>query len=194
MKTRLVDAATRLFGAQGYEATSIQAVAEAVGVRKQSLLHHYPSKELLLSAVMESTVLHWRDELPKLLARASGEDRFSAMANAVLGFFRENPNRARLALRAMLDQPGEVRALLREHLSPYAKLLAESIRIGQTSGMIRTKTEPEAYLVHALMMILATVATGDVASALVGQDDEDRDNELVRMLRESLFLNPTETP
>lgn len=178
----------RLFGQQGYEATSIQAIADSVGVRKQSLLHHFPSKEALHEAVIDATLQHWRDEFPRLLAHASGADRFSAMVTAVVRFFRDDPNRARLALREMLDRPDAIRAQLKEQLSPYTRLLADYIRMGQQSGIIRSDVQPEAYLVQALLKIISTVATGDVAAALVGQDREAHDDELVRGLRESLFI------
>src|SRR5213078_3841448 len=47
------DAATQLFATQGYEGTSLQAIAERVGVTKQTLLYHYPSKDALRRAVLE---------------------------------------------------------------------------------------------------------------------------------------------
>ena len=42
----------RLFSRGGYGDTSLSDIAAAVGVSKSTLLHHYPSKELLLSAVL----------------------------------------------------------------------------------------------------------------------------------------------
>ena len=43
---------TRLFAQKGVEATSLQEVADAVGVKKQSLLYHYAKKEVLHRAVL----------------------------------------------------------------------------------------------------------------------------------------------
>ena len=190
-KGRILAVATQLFGAQGYEATSIQAIAEAVGIRKQSLLYHYPSKEQLLHAVIEAWLLHWREELPKLLAHSSGYDRFSASVSALLAFFRDDPNRARLALREMLDRPDDLRRQMREHLSPWMQLLTDYIRIGQASGRLRPEVNPESYVVQVMLMVVTSVAVGDVASALVaGQGDADA-TELVRIAREALFLAPT---
>jgi AcrR family transcriptional regulator len=49
---RLVDAAVDLFSAQGYDATSMRAIAEKVGVTKPALYHYFASKDdLLLAAV-----------------------------------------------------------------------------------------------------------------------------------------------
>ncbi|WP_242684846.1 TetR/AcrR family transcriptional regulator [Microbacterium sp. SD291] len=51
-RAQIVADATRLFSRSGYGDTSLREIAEAVGVSKSTLLHHYPSKELLLSAVL----------------------------------------------------------------------------------------------------------------------------------------------
>ena len=191
IKVRILAVATQLFGAQGYEATSIQAIAEGVGIRKQSLLYHYPSKEQLLHAVIEAWLLHWRDELPKLLARSSGYDRFSASVSALLAFFREDPNRARLSLREMLDRPEDLRQQMRKHLSPWMQLLTDYIRMGQASGLLRPDVNPESYVIQVMLMVVTSVAVGDVASALVADRSQADVTELVRIAREALFLAPT---
>ena len=41
------------FGTRGYEATSLDTLAAALGVRKQTILYHFPSKEALLDAVID---------------------------------------------------------------------------------------------------------------------------------------------
>lgn len=188
-KARILAVATHLFGAHGYEATSIQAVAEGAGIRKQSLLYHYPSKEQLLHAVIEAWLLHWQAELPKLLARSSGYDRFSASVSALLDFFREDPNRARLVLREMLDRPAALRQQLREHLSPWMQLLTDYIRMGQGSGLLRPEVNPEAYVVQVLLMVVTAVAVGDVAAGMVAGPQVVDVTELVRIAREALFVS-----
>lgn len=51
-RTRIVADAMALFAQEGYGDTSLRDIAERVGVSKSTLLHHYPSKEELLSAVL----------------------------------------------------------------------------------------------------------------------------------------------
>jgi TetR/AcrR family transcriptional regulator, cholesterol catabolism regulator len=50
-RTLLLDEAARLFGARGYDSTSMRDIATAVGMLPGSLYYHFPSKEDLLVAV-----------------------------------------------------------------------------------------------------------------------------------------------
>jgi AcrR family transcriptional regulator len=49
----LLDAARRLFGEQGYAATSLDEIAQAANVTKGALYHHYEGKQELFGAVYE---------------------------------------------------------------------------------------------------------------------------------------------
>ena len=53
-RSQLIAVATRLFAAQGYEDTSIDAVLREAGVSRGSLYHHFASKEALFEAVLEA--------------------------------------------------------------------------------------------------------------------------------------------
>jgi AcrR family transcriptional regulator len=55
-RAAIVSAALKLFRRQGYHATSMQDLAEEVGILKGSLYHHIASKEQLLVAVLEDYV------------------------------------------------------------------------------------------------------------------------------------------
>jgi AcrR family transcriptional regulator len=52
-RAHLVDVATRLFAAHGYDGTSIAAVLADSGVSRGSLYHHFPGKDALFWAVLE---------------------------------------------------------------------------------------------------------------------------------------------
>jgi len=52
----VVQAAVQLFAKRGYHATSMQDIAEALGIQRGSLYHHIESKEDLLYEIMESSV------------------------------------------------------------------------------------------------------------------------------------------
>jgi AcrR family transcriptional regulator len=56
-RREILDAAVEVFSSAGFHKGSLRDVSERVGLSQAGLLHHYPSKELLLQAV-----LSWRDE------------------------------------------------------------------------------------------------------------------------------------
>ncbi|MGZ6067510.1 MAG: TetR/AcrR family transcriptional regulator [Polyangiales bacterium] len=192
-------AATRLFAAQGFEATSIQAVADEVGVTKQAVLHHFANKELLRHAVLDAILAHWNDALPRLLLAAAGEgnrqrsrseDRFDAVFGELHRFFAEDHNRALVVLREALDRPTEMRKLLRGPVRPWLAAITGYIRAGQEAGTHHADLDAEAYVVHILQLVIAAAASAPVWSALV--DSRPRyDAELARIARSSLFLPST---
>jgi AcrR family transcriptional regulator len=52
---QILDRAAGLFARRGFAKTSVQDVADAVGLSKAGLLHHFPSKEALHAAVLEQS-------------------------------------------------------------------------------------------------------------------------------------------
>ena len=193
MRDRILAEATRQFATRGYESTTIQAVAEAVGIRAPSVLHHFPSKLALREQVVENLMGHWKNQIPRLLTAArSGEDRLSSALEALVQFLLEDPNRARLAMRELLDRPDETRGLIVEHLLPWMPLVTDYIRLGQQTGVVRQDVDPESYVIQVIIMAISTVALGEVVDAAMGRDDTDRlapmIREVLRIARDSLFL------
>jgi TetR/AcrR family transcriptional regulator len=185
----IVAAASRLFAAQGFEATSLQAVADAVGVTKQAVLHHYASKEHLRQAVLDAIVAHWNEALPRLLlAATASDDRFEAVFGELHRFFATDPDRARVLVREALDRPAEIKKLLRGPVQPWLSAVARYIRAGQESGRHFPDVDPEAYVVHVMQLGITAAASMPVASsALLGDAGERYDRELARIARASLF-------
>jgi AcrR family transcriptional regulator len=192
IRERIVASARRLFAARGFAGTSLQAVADAVGIRKPSLLYHFRSKDILRRAVLDDVLAHWKSELPHLLAESrSGKDRFAGAVGALVTFFETDPTRARLIVREMLDQPELVEHLLREHVRPWTGLVVDYIRMGQSAGQVRPDVDAESYVVQIATMVIGTVATGNVARAMIpGERTDafaDQITELVRLARAGLF-------
>jgi len=192
VRERIMEESIRLFSEHGFNGTSIQAIAEAVGIRKPSLLYHFGSKEQLRDEVLREMLSHWKNELPRLLSNAtSGQDRFSSIISAVMEFFFEDRNRARLTVREMLDRPQEIGLLIKEHLGPWIKLIADYIRMGQESGTIRKSIDPEFYIIQVIMLVAGAVALSGVTSVIIGADREEAVPEfenLVRIARDTLFV------
>lgn len=55
-KARLLQAALELFAMRGYNATTVDAIAEAAGVSAGLLYHHFASKPAVLQAIFEQSL------------------------------------------------------------------------------------------------------------------------------------------
>ncbi|WP_223694800.1 TetR/AcrR family transcriptional regulator [Leifsonia poae] len=94
--------ALTLFGSQGYEATSMRQIAEALGINKASLYYHFAGKEEIVRSVFETRgsevrdLLHWVEaepDAPDLLERAVLRwiDSFSVDKLRGIRFVNANP-------------------------------------------------------------------------------------------------------
>jgi AcrR family transcriptional regulator len=52
-RTVILDAALKLFSHRGYGATSVRDIAEAAGVSKGNVYHHFPDKETIFRALLD---------------------------------------------------------------------------------------------------------------------------------------------
>ena len=71
-KNEILEAALNLFSTQGYEATSILQIAEAVGIRKASLYSHFTSKQEILDVLVRDGLKQYADN--SIFARADWDD------------------------------------------------------------------------------------------------------------------------
>ncbi|MDD6816599.1 MAG: TetR/AcrR family transcriptional regulator [Firmicutes bacterium] len=55
-KQEILEAALELFSIQGFEATSVSQIADAVGIRKASLYSHFESKQAILDALVKNVL------------------------------------------------------------------------------------------------------------------------------------------
>lgn len=194
VRLAVVREATRLFAERGFDGTALQEIADAVGVSKPAVLHYFPSKEHIRDAVLEGFLAHWKEALPRLVfATPTGLGRLEAIFGAVRRFFADDPDRARLILREMLDRPDAVRALLRDAVRPWLAAIAEFIRAGQAGGTHHPDLDPEAYLIQMLQLVIAAGASNAVLPIALDDDlgkARDRsDRELDRIARTALFVS-----
>jgi TetR/AcrR family transcriptional regulator len=195
---QILDHATRLFAARGFVGASLRDIARAVGIRKPSLLYHFPSKDELRRGVLEQMLAHWNEVVPKLLrAATSGQEQFEAVARETIDFFLADPDRARLLLRELLDRPDQMLPLVEAHVQPWSRIVCDYIRKGQQQGRVHPDVDPEAYVANMINLVVASIAMQDMIAALTPGDAQDKEAairrhvlELLRVARSSLFINP----
>jgi AcrR family transcriptional regulator len=191
IREQVIAASTRLFAASGFEATPLQDIADAVGVSKPAVLHHFPSKEHIRQGVLESIFTHWRNELPRLLLSATANhERFDSVLDEVYRFFAKSPERARFVVREVLDRPAQAREMMRA-INPILRGVAGYIRAAL--GERDDDVDPDAYVLHVMQMVIGAAAMAEVTTALLGGDAGPADGrarydrELARIAKASLF-------
>ena len=80
--TRILDAAMLVFRRHGFRRSSIEQAAEAAGLTRQALYHHFKSKEALFRAVIER--LHEDALAAEIAAADAGEKRGGSLADILV--------------------------------------------------------------------------------------------------------------
>lgn len=64
-RQRILDEALELFSAKGYDSVSVGEIAKAVGIKAPSLYNHFPSKQAIFDAIVESTAAQYAADTDK---------------------------------------------------------------------------------------------------------------------------------
>jgi AcrR family transcriptional regulator len=109
-RDRILDAAMIVFRRHGFRRSSIEQAAEAAGLTRQALYHHFKSKEALFRAVIER--LHENALAAEMAAASASENAGGGLADILVAQVT-----ARLAaLIASFDGSPHIEELFSEHL------------------------------------------------------------------------------
>jgi TetR/AcrR family transcriptional regulator len=165
-RDRILDAALNLFGSRGFEAVSLDEIAVAVGVRKQTVLYWFSSKDELLSSVVERTAEELVVSIEAALRHAGeGFARVEAVVKAV---FRPAVRRpALLGLVRELNRLGpSVSLSLRSRFQPLIDRGVSFLRDEMSAGRMR-QGDPHLMLAISYAAVFG-VATEPEALRAVG--------------------------
>lgn len=147
----MVDAALTAFGTRGYEATSLDALAGELGVRKQTILYHFASKEALLDAVIDEAGAELIAVLEEAVAEAgSGWSRVDAVVHSVFRLAARRPQLLGL-LREVSRMGPPAATRFREMLGPFIERATGFLEEGMAVGEFRGQ--------DARLLLLATYST-----------------------------------
>ncbi len=193
-RTTIVEEAIRQFGREGYKGASLDSISAVVGVRKQTLLYYFPTKDALLEACLAAAGERLAREIAAALAdKESYWDRAEAVIHAVFrlaGDWPEFPMFVREAARLGPDAFDRFAGVL----DPVRERAIEFLQGGMDQGEIR-KQDPAMLLFTLYTAVVGSLTEASVLNAVVGVDSSraslrKREREVVLFVRAALRPNP----
>lgn len=168
-RERILDEASSSFGAKGYEATSLDALAQVLGVTKQAILYHYASKEALLEAVIDRSAAELAATLEEALvvadsAGGGGWGRIEAIVRSVFRLAARRPELLGLFREVTrLGPPAATR--LNDALDPLLARATGFLEEEMAAGTMR-RQEPRLLLLSAYSAVIGVATEVEVMRAL----------------------------
>lgn len=163
--TRILDAALVSFGARGYEATSLDALAAGLGITKQSILYWFTSKEALLQAVIDRSAAEVGEALEGALGgTGTAWDRVDDLLKAVFRLAARRPdlfNLLREVTRLGADAATRMAGALEPLIDRASAFLAEEM----AAGRMRQR-DPRELLLAAYSAVIGVATEAEVMQAL----------------------------
>lgn len=140
-RSRILDTAAALFREKGYDGTSMNDLARSVGITAPGLYWHFPSKEDILVAYLEASMLDLLHLTGSSAAEKDPRDKLRAFVVAHVRYQVEQLDRAKVygvvayghdQLKRSLgaEQQERLRGLERRHLGNLERILQEGIAAG----------------------------------------------------------------
>ena len=135
-RAEIIEHCAALFDKVGYHNTSMQMLADEVGLGKPTLYHYFPSKISILYAIHDSHISALIDGLK----RGNGSDPIASLRSAcidILGQIASHPGYVRAFMDNYGDLEGEMRDAIRKARNDYFESVKGLIVEGIASGQFR---------------------------------------------------------
>ena len=173
--------ARRLFAEHGFDGTSLNDIAEAVGIRRPSLLHHFTSKEALYREVFEVSLSDWFIRMAAAVeAPRDGFEQMDRILSAGFEFFMANPEFVRLFRREALEDKSEFASEFAAVLRPQLQAACGFFEKEMSAGRFRRHDPLPVELTPHLVILVSCQADEPGNAALVVTFFDEAGSEVAR--------------
>ena len=187
---QLIEEAIRAFGRDGYTGASLDAIAAAAGIRKQTLLYYFPTKETLLEACLAAAGERLVESLnDALTGKETYWERAEAVIHAVFRLAADWPEFPMFVREAGRLGPDAFERFA-SALEPLRERAIGFLEAGMDEGEIR-KQDPALLLFTLYTAVVGSLTEASVLRAVVGADKsrtalKRREREVVTFVRNAL--------
>jgi TetR/AcrR family transcriptional regulator len=167
----ILDAAERLFAAQGFAATTIKQIGTAAGVNAALLYYYFDDKEELYYAVLRRVIGTLGGRLVERMAAAPHpEGAVRALVAAQAETLGARPHLPHLLMRELIDYGGANASPEFRRLSEGAfQRLCDAIRRGQRQGVFRRDIDPRLAAISTIAQVAYFCLARPVMTTLLGE-------------------------
>ncbi len=191
-REQILEAATQEFAEHGYAGTRLNDIAEVVGIRRPSLLHHFPSKLDLYRAVLLEEFGDWFTLVDQATeGPGQGWSQVERVLDAAFTFFEEHPEFVRLARREAIEGGPVLREELSDLLKPLFDQAVAYFEREMDAGHLR-RYDARHLLLTGYGAILSWFSDASLTTALLEGDPlseemlAERRSEVIALFRAAL--------
>ncbi|HZA41787.1 MAG TPA: TetR/AcrR family transcriptional regulator [Actinomycetota bacterium] len=193
-RRRLILEASRLFGSRGFDGTSLDDVAQADGIRKQTLLYYFPNKDALFNACIDELGDRLAATLRAgLMQPTEGWERVESVIRSIFRLAEEWPQFPLLAREATRHSPQVVERVAAK-LEPLRKRAIVFLGREMREGRFRTQ-DPGLLLFTLYGAVVGSLTEAGVLRVVTGEDSSSsalrqREEELIEFVKRALVPPP----
>src|SRR5438270_8449874 len=159
-RTRIMDAAIKVFAERGFHSATVAEIARAAGVADGTIYLYFKSKDDLLLRLFDEKMTSLLEEARADLEREPGAaGKLRRFIQLHLALVERNPELASVLIVELRQSAQFLKAADRNKLAAYVDLIAEVVRAGQENGELANGISP-ATVKRAIFGALDELALG----------------------------------